>query len=125
MVQICLFLIPWDNVRNPCQFDIYLINVLSWDGSPPCLTTHEREVSVLEVRIELGDLNPRLLIPQSVTLPTLPHSLQHSRTIKIKLNCMFHNELHIWTIDRHDVMSNIFRCLDVDQSMKHEILLSM
>ena len=39
----------------------------------PSLTTHDRElVSVLEVRIEPGDLNQRPLTPQSVTLPTLP-----------------------------------------------------
>ena len=37
------------------------------------LTTSERElVSVLEVSIEPGDLNPRPLNQQSVTLPTLP-----------------------------------------------------
>ena len=42
-------------------------------GSQPSLTTRDRElVSVLEVRIEPGDLNPRPLTPQSVTLPTLP-----------------------------------------------------
>ena len=41
-------------------------------GSQPSLTTDDRElVSVLEVRIEPGDLNPRPLTPQSVTLPTL------------------------------------------------------
>ena len=39
-------------------------------GSQPSLTTRDRElVSVLEVRIEPGDLNPRPLTPQSVTLP--------------------------------------------------------
>ena len=42
-------------------------------GSQPSLTTRDRElISVLEVRIEPGDLNPRPLTPQSVTLPTLP-----------------------------------------------------
>ena len=36
----------------------------------PCMTTRDRElVSVLEVRIERWDLNPRPLTPQSVTLP--------------------------------------------------------
>ena len=45
------------------------------NGSQPCLTTRDRElVSVLEVRIEPGDLNPRSLTPQSVTLPTLPRA---------------------------------------------------
>ena len=45
-------------------------------GSQPSLTTHDRElVSVLEVRIEPGDLNLRPLILQSVTLPTLPRLL--------------------------------------------------
>ena len=35
-------------------------------GSHPSLTTRDRElVSVLEVRIEPGDLNPRSLTPQS------------------------------------------------------------
>ena len=42
-------------------------------GSHPSLTTRDRElVSLLEVRIEPGELNPRPLAPQSVTLPTLP-----------------------------------------------------
>ena len=44
-------------------------------GSQPSLTTRDRElVSVLEVRIEPGDLNPRPLTPQSVTQPTLPRA---------------------------------------------------
>ena len=44
-------------------------------GSQPSLTTRDRElVSVLEGRIEPGDLNPRPLTPQSVTLPTLPRA---------------------------------------------------
>ena len=44
-------------------------------GSHPSLTARDRElVSVLEVRIEPGDLNPRPLTPQSVTLPTLPRA---------------------------------------------------
>ena len=44
-------------------------------GSQPSLTTRDRElVSVLEVRIEPEDLNPRPLTPQSVTLPTLPRA---------------------------------------------------
>ena len=44
-------------------------------GSHPSLTTRDRElVSVLEVWIEPGDLNPRPLTPQSVTLPTLPRA---------------------------------------------------
>ena len=42
-------------------------------GSQPSLTARDRElVSVLEVRIEPEDLNPRPLTPQSVTPPTLP-----------------------------------------------------
>ena len=41
-------------------------------GSQPSLNTRDRElVSVLEVRIEPGDLNPRPLTPQSVTQPTI------------------------------------------------------
>ena len=44
-------------------------------GSQPALTTCDRElVYVLEVRIEQGDLNPRPLTQQSVTLPTLPQA---------------------------------------------------
>ena len=44
-------------------------------GSQPSLTARDRDlVSVLEVRIEPGDLDPRLLIPLSVTLPTLPRA---------------------------------------------------
>ena len=40
-------------------------------GSPPSLTTRDRElVSVLEVRIEPMYLNQRPLTPQFVTLPT-------------------------------------------------------
>ena len=42
----------------------------------PSLTTRDRElVSVLEVRIEPGDLNPRPLTPESVTLPTTPRAV--------------------------------------------------
>ena len=45
------------------------------NGSPPSLTTLDRElISVLEVRIEPGDLNPRPLTSQSVTLLTLPRA---------------------------------------------------
>ena len=44
-------------------------------GSQKSLTTRDRElVSVLEVRIEPGDLNLRPLTPQSVTLPTIPRA---------------------------------------------------
>ena len=44
-------------------------------GAQPSLTCHDLElVSVLEIRIEPGDLNPRPLTPQSVTLPTLPRA---------------------------------------------------
>ena len=54
------------------DFFFYPLNV-SGGGSHPSLTTRDRElVSVLEVRIEHGDLNPRPLTLQSVTLPTLP-----------------------------------------------------
>ena len=43
--------------------------------SQASLTARERElVSVLEIRIEPGDLNQRALTPQSVTLPTLPQA---------------------------------------------------
>ena len=45
------------------------------NGSPPSLTTPDRElVSVLEVRIEPGDLNRRPLTPQSITLLTIPRA---------------------------------------------------
>ena len=44
-------------------------------GSQPSLTARDRElVSVLEVRIEPGDLNLRPLTLQSVNLPTLPRA---------------------------------------------------
>ena len=44
-------------------------------GSQPSLTTRDRElVSVLEVRIEPGDLNQGPLTQQSVTLPTIPRA---------------------------------------------------
>ena len=43
--------------------------------SQPSLTARDRDlVSVPEIRIEPGDLNPRPLTPQSVTLPTLPRA---------------------------------------------------
>ena len=43
--------------------------------SPPSLTTRDWElVSILEVRIEPGDLNPRPLTQQYVTLPTIPRA---------------------------------------------------
>ena len=58
-------------------------------------------VSVLEVRIEPGDLNPRPLTPQSVTLPTLPPTLQ-----------LYNNVLH-WCY-------NVYHCYDMS---KHIILL--
>ena len=44
-------------------------------GSQPSLTTRDRElVSVLKFGIKPGNLNPIPLIPQSVTLPTLPRA---------------------------------------------------
>ena len=44
-------------------------------GPKPSLVTRDRElVSVLQVRIKHGDLNPRPLTPQSVTLPTIPRA---------------------------------------------------
>ena len=44
--------------------------------APPSLTTRDRElVSVIEVRIEPWELNPRPLTPQSPTLPTLPRAI--------------------------------------------------
>ena len=54
--------------------------------SPPCLTTLDRElVSVLEVRIEPGDLNQRLLTPESIILPTIPLAgVVYSDTVYIK-----------------------------------------
>ena len=54
------------------------------NGPTPSLTTRDRElVSVLEVTLEPGDLNPRPLTPQSVTLPTLPRAacLTYSRRL--------------------------------------------
>ena len=48
-------------------------------GSEPSLTARDRElVSVLEIRIEPGDFNPRPQTPQSVTLPTLPRAVVES-----------------------------------------------
>ena len=44
-------------------------------GYPPSFTTSDKElVSDLEVGIEPGDLNPRRLTPQSVTLLILPRA---------------------------------------------------
>ena len=46
-------------------------------GFQPSLTTRDRElVSVLEVRIEPGDLNPTPLTPQSVTVPTVTRPVE-------------------------------------------------
>ena len=60
--------------NTPLQETIFLYPLAGTElGSQPSLTGHDRElVSVLEVRIEPGDLNLRPLTPQSVTLPTLP-----------------------------------------------------
>ena len=60
-------------------------------GSPPSMTTtcYRELVSVLEVRIEPGDLYPRPLTPQSVTLPTLPRagSDVYISYTNVNLNC--------------------------------------
>ena len=54
------------------------------NGSPPSLITRDRElVSVLEVRIEPGDLNPRPQTPQSVTLPTIYHVLHVIKALQL------------------------------------------
>ena len=56
-------------------------------GSHPSLTTRDRKlVSVLEVRIELGDLNPRPLTPQSVTLPIFFNNNNNNYVISLYLN---------------------------------------
>ena len=71
-------------------------------GSQPCLTTCDRElVSVLEVRIEPGDLNPRPLTPQSVTLPTLPRAgwvNNHRITFSLNWRMIIYKELQKLTI---------------------------
>ena len=61
-------------VEDSTVGDFFFTHLIGTEhGSPPCLTTRDRElVSVVEVRIEPGDLNPRPLTPQFVTLPTLP-----------------------------------------------------
>ena len=60
--------------------------------SQPSLTTRDRElVSVLEVRIEPGDLNPRPLTPQSVTLPTIPRA-------RYSYACMY---IYIYTLEMY------------------------
>ena len=57
------------------------------NGSPPSLTTRDRElVSVVEVRIEPGDLNTRPLTPQSVTLRTIPRDLARIQECCMILN---------------------------------------
>ena len=63
-------------VEDSTEGDYFFYPVTGTEhGSQPSLTTCDRElVSVLEVRIEPGDLNPRLLTQQSVTLPTLPRA---------------------------------------------------
>ena len=70
-------------------------------GSQPSLTTRDRElVSVQEVRIEPGDLNPRPLTQQSVTLPTLKVCSKWERCIL----GVYEFEKGIWIglwIDRH------------------------
>ena len=65
---------PSRSLHRMRLFFTYLTNGTE-HGSQPSLTTRDRElVSVLEVRIESGDLNPRPLTQQSVTLPTLPRT---------------------------------------------------
>ena len=50
-------------------------------GSQPSLTTRDKElVSVLKVRTDRGDLNPRPRTPQFVTLPTLPGARHHLKS---------------------------------------------
>ena len=72
-------------------------------GSQPSLTTRDRElVSVLEVRIEPGNLNPRPLTPQSATLPTLPRALATNNIIIFRqsLESLFykvHHYVYIYT----------------------------
>ena len=61
-------------------------------GSQPFLTTLDRElVSVLEVKIDPGDLNPKPLTPQSVTLPTVPRAgteaVKYSALPVVQLPC--------------------------------------
>ena len=85
---VCLFLGSFLNScccstaksKTPPQETVFYPLTGTEHGSQPSLTTRDRElVSVLEVRIEPGDLNPRPLTPQSVTLPTLPRAGQFSQ----------------------------------------------
>ena len=80
---IFIFVLFWGSFLNSCgcstvksktppQETIFYPLTGTEHESQPSSTTRDRElVSVLEVRIEPGDLNPRPLTSQSVTLPTL------------------------------------------------------
>ena len=63
-------------VNDSTQGDFYFHPLNGSEHGPhPSLTTRDRGlVSVLEVRIEPGDLNLKPLTPQSVTVPTLPRA---------------------------------------------------
>ena len=71
-------------------------------GSQPSLTTRDRElVSVLEVRIEPGDLNPRPLTQQSVTLPTLPRARSDDLvTLGVTFDSKMTFEKHLRSVSR-------------------------
>ena len=81
-VSDCFLIVFWTVVAvqrpsrwlHPRRLFFYPLNGTE-HGSQPSMTTRDRKlVSVLEVRIEPGDLNPRPLTLQSVTQPTQPRA---------------------------------------------------
>ena len=80
---VCLFLGNFLNScgcsaaksKTPPHETIFFTHLPVQSLSQLSLTARDRElVSVLEIRIEPGDLNPRPLTPQSITLLTLPRA---------------------------------------------------
>ena len=83
-------------LKTPLKETFFYRLIGTEHGSQPSLTTRDRElVSVLEVRIEPADLNPRPLTPQSVTLPTLPRA-GHNFFLTSLLLCLKIYSVAMW-----------------------------
>ena len=81
---------PSRRLHRRCVYFFYPLSGTE-HGSQPSLTTRDRElVSVLEVRIEPGYLNPRPLTPQSVTTHSTTGWVDNTRATYI------HEILYSW-----------------------------
>ena len=88
--------VPRDDVIESTRF-LMRLPVIIPPWSQPSLTTRDRElVSVLDVRIESGDLNPRPTTPQSVTLPTIPRAVSKVFELLVSVSLG-------WFMERSDV----------------------